>query len=260
MKKKVLAIMLVAMSIMLISACGKKEKLYEIPDLSQYKTDYVGDSSNVINIVSGQEYPEGYSYDSIEIQSETEPYGLTVFLKDEPSAVKLEDQLQVNADMAHIVFKALRHGIARADILGDLFEHSARALVAALRGDHLHAAHHAQPRGENDGKLRAEQRQFLVLEPEADGLIQRVPALLHRLDLGDEGTGVAQLGDRLELVVGTDDAGDLRPVDRLALVAVCRHVLSPALRFFPKINTVMFEFYFVIVYDDPIAVNRPRWC
>ena len=61
--------------------------------------DYVGDSSNVINIVSGQEYPAGYSYDSIEIQSETEPYGLTVFLKDEPSAAKLEDELQVNADM-----------------------------------------------------------------------------------------------------------------------------------------------------------------
>ena len=99
MKKKVLAIMLVAVSIMLISACGKKEKLYEIPDLSKYKTDYVGDSSNVINIVSGQGYPEGYSYDSIEIQSETETYGLTVFLKDEPSAVKLEDELQVNADM-----------------------------------------------------------------------------------------------------------------------------------------------------------------
>ena len=33
MKKKVLAIMLVTVSIMLISACGKKEKLYEIPDL-----------------------------------------------------------------------------------------------------------------------------------------------------------------------------------------------------------------------------------
>ncbi len=99
MKKKVLAIMLVAVSIMLISTCGKKEKLYEIPDLSQYKTDYVGDSSNVINIVSSQEYPEGYSYDSIEIQSETEPYGLNVFLKDEPSASRIEDELQVNADM-----------------------------------------------------------------------------------------------------------------------------------------------------------------
>ena len=99
MKKKVLAIMLVTVSIMLISACGKKEKLYEIPNLSQYKTDYVGDSSNVINIVSGQEYPEGYSYDSIEIQSETEPYGLRVLLKDEPSASRIEDELQVNADM-----------------------------------------------------------------------------------------------------------------------------------------------------------------
>ena len=99
MKKKVLAIMLVAVSIMLISACGKKEKLYEIPDLSQYKTDYVGDSSKVINIVSGQEYPEGYSYDSIEIPSESEPYGLTVFLKVGPSASKLEDELQVNADI-----------------------------------------------------------------------------------------------------------------------------------------------------------------
>jgi len=38
-------------------------------------------------------------YDSIEIQSETEPYELTVFLKVEPSASELKDELQVNADM-----------------------------------------------------------------------------------------------------------------------------------------------------------------
>ena len=53
MKKKVLAIMLVAVSIMLISACGKKEKLYEIPDLSQYKTDYVGDSFYLSKVAVG---------------------------------------------------------------------------------------------------------------------------------------------------------------------------------------------------------------
>ena len=41
MNKKVLEIMLVSISIMLISACGKKEKLYEIPDLSQYKTEHI---------------------------------------------------------------------------------------------------------------------------------------------------------------------------------------------------------------------------
>ena len=99
MKQKTLSIILAVVSITSISACAQKEALYETPDLSQYKTDYVGNSWNVINIVSGQDYPEGYTYDSIEIQSETEPYGLTVFLKDEPSAVKLEDELQVNADM-----------------------------------------------------------------------------------------------------------------------------------------------------------------
>lgn len=100
MKKKGIAIMLVVLAVMSVSACGKKEELYEVPDLSQYKTEYVGDASNVINIVSGQDYPKGYSYDSIEVQSETEPYGLTVFLKVEPSASKLEDELQVNADTA----------------------------------------------------------------------------------------------------------------------------------------------------------------
>ena len=99
MRKKIAAIILVLLSIMSVSACGRKVELYEIPDLSQYKTDYVGDASNVINIVSRQDYPKGYSYDSIEIQSETEPYGLTVFLKEEPSAPRLEDELWVNADM-----------------------------------------------------------------------------------------------------------------------------------------------------------------
>lgn len=98
MKKKALAIIMVAVSIISISACGREETVYQVPDLSQYKTDYVGDSSNVVKIVSGQDYPEGYSYDSIEIQSETAPYGLTVFLKVEPSASGLEDELQVNAD------------------------------------------------------------------------------------------------------------------------------------------------------------------
>ena len=65
MKKKAFAIILVALSIMSVSACGRNEELYEISDLSQYKTDYVGDNSKVINIVSGQEYPEGYSYRAI---------------------------------------------------------------------------------------------------------------------------------------------------------------------------------------------------
>lgn len=101
MKRNVIATALVILSLMSLTACGGRTKeLYEVPDLSQYKTEYVGDAPNVVNIVSQQDYPEGYSYDSIEIQSETEPYGLTVFLKAAPAASEIEDELQTNADMA----------------------------------------------------------------------------------------------------------------------------------------------------------------
>lgn len=97
--KRTIVMILTVLSIMSVAGCGGKEELHETPDLSQYKTDYVGDTSSVISIASGQQYPDRYSYDSIEIQSETEPYGLTIFLKAEPSASKLKDELRVNADM-----------------------------------------------------------------------------------------------------------------------------------------------------------------
>ncbi|MDD3279700.1 MAG: DUF4825 domain-containing protein [Lachnospiraceae bacterium] len=82
-----------------LTACGKDSDLVDVTDLQQYKTDYVGDSPNVVNIVCHQEYPKGYSYDHIEIHSKTKPYGLKVFLKIEPKTEKIEVQLQVNADM-----------------------------------------------------------------------------------------------------------------------------------------------------------------
>lgn len=43
-------------------------------------TDYVGDAPVVVAIASRLPYPDACRYDHIEIQSETEPYGLTVFL------------------------------------------------------------------------------------------------------------------------------------------------------------------------------------
>lgn len=92
------AIFVVSVGIM--SGCESyKEKLYEVPDLTEYKTEYVGDAPNVMNIVEHQNYPNGYQYESIEIQSEKEPYELTVFLKADMAASKIEDELQVNADM-----------------------------------------------------------------------------------------------------------------------------------------------------------------
>lgn len=99
MNKKTISMILTIMLVVSISACGKTDEGDNDYDLSQYKTDYVGDAPNVVNIVSHQEYPKEYSYDSIEIQSETEPFGLTVFLKGESSVAKLEDKLQSNANI-----------------------------------------------------------------------------------------------------------------------------------------------------------------
>ena len=68
-------------------------------DPEQYSTPYVGDNSKVIGVVSNLSYPQGYSYESIEIQSSTEPYGLTVYLTvGETADAVSETDLQEDAD------------------------------------------------------------------------------------------------------------------------------------------------------------------
>ncbi|HFI0829984.1 TPA: DUF4825 domain-containing protein [Streptococcus suis] len=62
-----------------LSACQPAEN--QIDSLEQYRTEYIGDSNNVIKIASLQDYPTGYTYDHIEIRSDEEPYELIVYLK-----------------------------------------------------------------------------------------------------------------------------------------------------------------------------------
>ena len=61
MKKKVIAIILVVLSIMLVSACGSKEEMHEVPNLSQYKTDYVGNATLTLKDILPYEIDEELS-------------------------------------------------------------------------------------------------------------------------------------------------------------------------------------------------------
>ena len=70
------------MALIYFAGCNRTEisELQEDDALTQYHTEYVGDSTKVIQITSKQSYPPGYSYDHIAIESKEEPYGLTVYL------------------------------------------------------------------------------------------------------------------------------------------------------------------------------------
>lgn len=70
--KKIISI--VFLFILLVGCTKQQESLYS------NKTQYVGDNSKVISIVSQLDY-KNMSYDSLEILSEKKPYGLIVNLK-----------------------------------------------------------------------------------------------------------------------------------------------------------------------------------
>lgn len=124
-------ILLLVLFMMALTSCNKATKERSLSDLSDYKTDYVGDAPSVVNIVSGLDYPQGYTYDSIEIQSKEEPYGLTVFLNVDAEAAEcnLQEALKENASMTLNLIGNLE--ILKYKILGS------DEVVATYEKDHI---------------------------------------------------------------------------------------------------------------------------
>ena len=98
MLKKKYALLFMAVLVLLLAGCENKTPEQPNIDLTQFKTDYVGNAPNVVNIVKNQIYPDGYTYNSIEIQSGAEPYGLIVYLNCAVNEGKYNDDLKANAD------------------------------------------------------------------------------------------------------------------------------------------------------------------
>ena len=78
MKNKKFKIIVLLILCVIFTACGKSQNSEK--NIYEYKTKYVGDNSKVINILSNLKYPKETSYNSVQILSEKEPYGILVKL------------------------------------------------------------------------------------------------------------------------------------------------------------------------------------
>ena len=78
MKNKKLKIIISLIVCVIFTACGKSQNSNK--NIYEYKTKYVGDNSKVINILSNLKYPKETSYNSVQILSEKESYGILVKL------------------------------------------------------------------------------------------------------------------------------------------------------------------------------------
>ena len=78
MKNKKLKIIILLTVCIIFTACGKSQNSEK--NIYEYKTKYVGDNSKVMNILSKLKYPKETSYNSVQILSEKEPYGILVKL------------------------------------------------------------------------------------------------------------------------------------------------------------------------------------
>ena len=78
MKNKKFKIIILLIVCVIFTACGKSQNSNK--NIYGYKTKYLGDNSKVINILSNLKYPKETSYNSVQILSEKEPYGILVKL------------------------------------------------------------------------------------------------------------------------------------------------------------------------------------
>ena len=78
MKNKKFEITVLLILCVIFTACGKSQNSEK--DIYKSKKKYVGDNSKVMNILSNLKYLKETSYNSVQILSEKEPYGILVKL------------------------------------------------------------------------------------------------------------------------------------------------------------------------------------
>ena len=95
MKNKKLKIIILLTVYIIFTACGKSQNSEK--NIYEYKTKYVGDNSKVINILSNLKYPKEVNYNSVQILSEKEPYGILVKLNIDSGKIPEKNEFLKNS-------------------------------------------------------------------------------------------------------------------------------------------------------------------
>ena len=95
MKNKKLKIIISLIVCVIFTACGKSQNSNK--NIYEYKTKYVGDNSKVTNILSNLKYPKETSYNSVQILSEKEPYGILVKLNTNSGKISEKNEFLKNS-------------------------------------------------------------------------------------------------------------------------------------------------------------------
>ena len=95
MKNKKFEIIVLLILCVIFTACGKSQNSNK--NIYEYKTKYVGDNSKVINILSNLKYPKETSYNSVQILSEKEPYGILVKLNTNSGKISEKNEFLKNS-------------------------------------------------------------------------------------------------------------------------------------------------------------------
>lgn len=104
----------------ILASCGNTTNQ---PKDSQAQSIYIGDNSKVSQLVAAFDYPSGLTYDSIEIQSDEEPYELKVFVS---GTTDYHDELEKCADEAF-------ERISNMDVIHFYHKDSGELLATYLR-------------------------------------------------------------------------------------------------------------------------------
>ncbi len=102
MLKKLVSLVMSLVLVVFISACSSEPTEKSFMD---YKTEFIGDNSAVINLVQLLPYSE--YYEGTSLQTEKEPYGLTVDYDFYKNGIKTDKEFKASLEKSAVVFFAL---------------------------------------------------------------------------------------------------------------------------------------------------------